>query len=182
MKLIVGLGNPGKKYQNTKHNIGFLCLDYFAKQTKQSFKNDKKFQGELIKTNDYILLKPQTFMNLSGISVSKIVTYYNIDLEDILIIYDDLDLPLAKLRLRYQGSDGGHKGMRSIQSSLLSNDLKRVKFGIDKHPHMETKDYVLSQFNKEEVKPTEDAVKEVFKIMNDFIDGIDFVAIMNTYN
>lgn len=182
MKLIIGLGNPGKKYQNTKHNIGFLCLDYFARKTNQTFKHDKKFQGEIIKTSDYILLKPQTFMNLSGISVKSIIEYFNIDLEDILIIYDDLDLPLAKLRLRYQGSDGGHKGMRSIQSSLLTNDLKRVKFGIDKHLHMETKDYVLSQFTKEEIKPVEEAIKIVANIIDDFILGKDFLNIMNTYN
>ena len=182
MKLIVGLGNPGKKYQKTKHNIGFLCLDYFAKQHKLTFKHEKKFQGEWVKTASFILLKPQTFMNLSGISVESVVSYFDIDYKDILVIYDDLDLPLAKLRLRYQGSDGGHKGMRSIQSTLQTNDLKRVKFGIDKHPHMETKDYVLSQFNQEEIAPTEDAVKRVSEIIQNFIEGNDFVNIMNTYN
>ena len=98
MKLVVGLGNPGKKYEQTKHNVGFMCLDYYANKAGESFKFERKFNGETLKIGNLLLLKPQTFMNLSGQSVRAIMDYYNIDLEDVLIIYDDFALPLGKLR------------------------------------------------------------------------------------
>ena len=182
MKLIVGLGNPGRKYRDTKHNIGFLCVDAFATMNKQKFKFDKKCNGDVVKTQAYILLKPQTYMNLSGISVQAMTEYYNIDIDDVLIIHDDLDLPLAKLRLRYQGSDGGHKGIRSILSSVGTDKVKRLKFGIGKHPDIETKDYVLSRFHKSEVKIVKENINQTLNIIQDFIDGVPFIDLMNQNN
>lgn len=182
MKLIVGLGNPGKQYALTKHNIGFICLDYYAKEARLSFQNQKKFFGEIVKGVNFILLKPHTFMNLSGESVAKVAAFYQIDPEDILVIYDDLDLPLAKLRLRYKGSDGGHRGIRSMQQHLGTNELKRIKFGIDKHPFMDPKDHVLSKFTPDEITQITPVIKTVKSIIDDFISDHDFINIMNTYN
>ncbi|MFP4286218.1 MAG: aminoacyl-tRNA hydrolase [Candidatus Izemoplasmataceae bacterium] len=182
MKLIVGLGNPGKTYALTKHNIGFMCLDYYANQANLTFQLQKKFSGEIVKGSNFILLKPHTYMNLSGESVAKVASFYQIDPLDILVIYDDLDLPMAKLRLRYKGSDGGHKGIRSMQQHLGTKDLKRIKFGIDKHPFMDAKDYVLSKFNEEEMTHITQVIKTVKSIIDDFINDRDFIDIMTTYN
>lgn len=182
MKLIVGLGNPGKKYQLSKHNIGFMCLDHFAVANDLKFKLDKKFDGEWLKVDNYLLLKPHTFMNNSGQSIKKIVQYFDVELEDILIIYDDLDLPLGKLRLREQGSPGGHNGVKSIVSHLNIQTFKRVRIGIEKNPLFETKDYVLSDFNKKELPLIKESIVKTKDIINEFINGIDFKNIMNTYN
>ncbi len=182
MKLIVGLGNPGRKYRDTKHNVGFICLDAYASKHGQKFSFDKKFQGEFCKTTEYILLKPHTYMNLSGLSVRACTEYFNIDDDDILIIHDDLDLPLSKLRLRYQGSDGGHKGLRSIFSSLNNADIKRVKFGIGKHPEIEVKNYVLSKFRKAEIPEVKKSVERTVSVIEDFINDVTFTNIMNRYN
>ena len=133
MKLIVGLGNPGRGYTNNRHNIGFTCLNYFAKAHGIRF--DKKQAqariglGELV-GNKLVLARPQTYMNLSGHSVSRLVRKFNIDLSDLTVIHDDLDLPLGKIRLRRGGSDGGHKGIQSISSCLGSQNFIRLRVGI----------------------------------------------------
>ena len=125
MKLIVGLGNPDKEYENTRHNIGFRYLDNYIKTYNQTI-NKSKFNAlyqELIVNNEKILLiKPQTYMNLSGESVRKFVEYYKIDLKDILIIQDDLDMPLGKIKVKYSGSCGGHNGIRNISLNLKSKN------------------------------------------------------------
>jgi len=133
MKLIVGLGNPGKTYTNNRHNIGFMCLSHFAKTQGISF--DKK-QGKArigsgeVAGNQLLLARPQTYMNHSGQSVSRLVNKYKIGLNDILIIHDDLDLPLGTIRFRQSGSSGGHKGVDSIIYELESQDFPRLKVGI----------------------------------------------------
>ncbi len=182
MKLIVGLGNPGRKYRDTKHNVGFICVDAYASKHGLNFTFDKKFQADIYKAQSFILLKPQTYMNLSGISVRSCLEYFNINHKDILVIHDDLDLPLSKLRLRYQGSDGGHKGLRSIFSSLENADIKRVKFGIGKHPDIEVKNYVLSKFRKAEIPEVKKSVERTVEVIEDFINNVSFTNIMNTYN
>ena len=181
MKVIVGLGNPGKKYQQTRHNIGFICLDYFARNQGEKFKYQKKFQAEIVKTEQYILVKPQTYMNLSGISVKAVLDYYQIPITELIVVFDDLDLPFAKLRLRYLGGDGGHKGIRSISSSIQTNEFKRIKFGIDKHPDIDAKDYVLSTFHLSEKEALESSVDRVKNILIDFVQGMNFLQSMNTY-
>lgn len=181
-KLIVGLGNPGKKYKKSKHNIGFLTLDHFVKNEKIKFKKKRSFNSEIAELEKAILLKPMTYMNNSGLAVRKVVDYYDIDINDILIIFDDVDLPFAKLRLRYKGGSGGHKGIKSIISHLNSQDFNRVRFGIDKPEDKDIKDYVLSDFSKAELKQLDDVLIDLDRIIEDFIGDLDFNDIMNKYN
>lgn len=182
MKLVVGLGNPGRKYEKTKHNVGFMSLDYYAKTNKLKFKKESKFNGETIKQGDLILLKPHTFMNNSGLSILSTMKYYNIPIEDVCIIYDDLDLPFGKTRLREKGSAGGHNGIKSIVSYLGTEEFKRVRVGIDKNPMYETKDYVLSSFSKKEVEIINEVFHKTNAIIDDFANNVDYLQIMNNYN
>ncbi|MCF7923946.1 MAG: aminoacyl-tRNA hydrolase [Candidatus Izimaplasma sp.] len=181
-KLVVGLGNPGRKYKKSKHNIGFLVLDHFAKNNKIKFKKKANFNSEIAELNDAILLKPMTYMNNSGLAVRKVVDYYDIDINNILIIFDDVDLPFSKLRLRYKGGSGGHKGIKSIINHLDSQDFNRVRFGIDKPKEKDIKDYVLSDFSKKELKDLDDVLIDLDRIISDYIDNLDFNDIMNKYN
>ena len=182
MKLIVGLGNPGKKYFNTRHNIGFLCVDQAVHNHKLSFYKEKKFHAILAKHQNTLFVKPQTYMNLSGQSVKAVMDYYKIEPHDVLVIYDDLDLPTAKLRLRYTGSSGGHKGLQSIIDHLHTDELKRVKFGIDRSINIDAKDYVLQAFYKQELDEVIKSIKTVSLIIEDFIKELPFEQIMTKYN
>lgn len=182
MKLVVGLGNPGLKYKKTKHNVGFMCLDEYAKSNKLTFKKDNKFKGEWLKEGNLVLLKPHTFMNLSGESIRKMIDFYDIDIEDVLIIYDDLDLPLGKIRIREKGSAGGHNGIKSVISHLKTQEFKRIRVGIEKNPLIETKNYVLGKFSKEEKAQITDTITKTIDIINDFKTSKSFVSIMNDYN
>ncbi len=158
MKLIVGLGNPGKGYSHNRHNTGFICLNYIAKQHGISFDkkqaNARTGSGQ-IDTIPVILARPQTFMNSSGRAVSRLVKKFNIDLDDLIVIHDDLDLPLGRIRIRKGGSSGGHKGIDSIINELGSRDFIRVRVGIDRPDNDEADeadiiDYVLGDFTPEE--------------------------------
>ena len=161
MRLVVGLGNPGRKYSKTKHNIGFMCLDKFAQDNLVKFKKENKFRGESLKEGNLVLLKPHTFMNLSGESIRLVTDYYNIDVTDVLIIYDDLALPLGKLRLREKGSPGGHNGIKSIMQFLNTNEFMRFRVGIGRPvPGQETADYVLEKFTKTELEIINDILEE----------------------
>lgn len=182
MKCIVGLGNPGKKYALTRHNVGFMCLDHLAYKKGLTFSMSNKFKGEIAKSKDTILLKPHTFMNLSGESVRALTNYYDIDIEDILIVYDDLDLETGAIRLRPKGGSGGHNGIKSLIQNLGSNEFKRVRIGIDKNPLIETADYVLGQFSKENQPIIKEAIVKTSEILNDFMDDIPYNKIMNNYN
>lgn len=182
MKLVVGLGNPGKKYSKTKHNIGFISLDHYTDTNNLKLKKERKFHGKSLKIGDLVLLKPQTFMNNSGISIKAVMDYYNIDIWDILIIYDDLDLPLGKTRLREKGSAGGHNGIKSIISHIKTEEFKRVRVGIDKNPLIETKNYVLSSFNKKEQIIMDPIYNKISEIIKDFKNNVEFVNIMSKYN
>jgi len=182
MRLVVGLGNPGKKYKDTKHNIGFMCLDKYANENSLKFKKENKFRGESLKEGNLVLLKPHTFMNLSGESIRLVMDYYNIDVEDVLIIYDDLALPLGKLRLREKGSPGGHNGVKSIVNHMGTQEFQRVRIGIDSNPLIETKDYVLGKVTKEETKVLQDTFPKVVGIIDDFKSNMSFTLIMNKYN
>ncbi len=182
MRLIVGLGNPGRSYTWSKHNIGFLVLDQYAKTHKWTFVKETKFQGEYYKTDTCVFLKPKTFMNLSGISVQAVAHFFKIEAQDILVISDDLDLPLFKLRLREKGSAGGHNGLKSIIQSLSSNTFNRLRIGIDRKEEMESKDYVLSPFSKQEKKQLEDLYAQTNLILDLFASGVSFDTIMNQFN
>lgn len=154
MKLIVGLGNPGTKYANTRHNVGFMFLDKLAEEKKVGFQLEKKLKSEIasfmFNGEKIILIKPQTFMNLSGEAVRAVKDFYRVEVEDILVIYDDLDLPTGKLRIRKSGSAGGHNGMANIMLHLGVNEVKRLRIGIDKSEKIEVVDYVLGQFQTDE--------------------------------
>lgn len=182
MKLVVGLGNPGKKYSKTKHNIGFISLDHYSKKHNIKLKKERKFSGKSLKIGDLVLLQPHTFMNNSGLSIKAVMDYYNINTEDILVIYDDLDLPLGKTRLREKGSAGGHNGIKSIISHLKTEEFKRVRVGIDKNPLIETKNYVLSSFSKKEIKIMDPIYDKISEIIEDFNNELDFKHIMTKYN
>lgn len=181
-KLVVGLGNPGKKYKTTKHNIGFIALDSYAKLKKIKFKKSVKFNSEITEKDDYVLLKPKTYMNNSGMAVEKVVNYYKISPKNILVIHDDLDLPFGRIRLKQKGGSGGHNGLKSIISYLGTEEFKRVKVGIDKNLSIDAKDYVLDNLSKHQKKVVEEVSIDINKIIEDFISNVNFDKIMNQYN
>ena len=183
MKLIVGLGNPGKKYEHTRHNMGFDVLDLFSDLSQIDI--DKEvFKGLLgrgkVFNEDVLLLKPQTFMNLSGESVRLVADYFKIDLEDIIIIYDDMALPVGKMRLRKSGSSGGHKGMQNIIEHLGTEDIKRIRVGIGE-PTYDTIDYVLSKPLKEEQVLIDESINNAAEALKDILK-MNFDKAMSKYN
>ncbi|WP_347548146.1 aminoacyl-tRNA hydrolase [Pseudalkalibacillus hwajinpoensis] len=184
MKLIVGLGNPGKKFEHTRHNVGFMAIDQLSKEMGISL-DQKKFQGiygkGIVNGETVYLLKPQTFMNLSGESVCSLMEYFNIEVEDLLVIYDDLDLPTGKVRLRQKGSAGGHNGMKSIITHVHTQDFKRVRIGIDRSARNSVIDYVLKPFTKEELEPIQDAIERTVKACEAWTTD-SFPEVMNQYN
>ena len=151
MKLVVGLGNPGREYDNTRHNIGFMVLDSFL----SGFTLEKKFQAMILKKKigeeEVLFVKPVTSMNLSGNAVSKIVHYYHLSFQDILVIQDDLDMDLGKVKLKLNSSSGGHNGIKSIIHSIGTQDFCRLKIGIAHDRKLDTVSYVLQKFSKEEM-------------------------------
>lgn len=184
MKLIVGLGNPGKEYENTRHNIGFMVLDRFI--NKHNITSEKnKFSGIYYEFNlnneKYILLKPQKYMNLSGEVVRDFVNFFKVDINDVLIISDDLDMETGKIKLKLTGSCGGHNGLRNIEQHLNTKDYKRLKIGIANNKLMDTKDYVLGKFTKEEKELLEDSLNKGVQIIEEF-STVKFDNIMNKYN
>lgn len=184
MKLIVGLGNPGKEYEKTRHNIGFMAINNFLKENNLDL-NKTKFNGKYTETNikgeKVILLEPQKYMNLSGEVIRDFVKFYKIDIKDILIISDDLDMECGKIRLREKGSSGGHNGLKNIELHLNTNEYKRLKIGVGNNKKIETKDYVLGKFSKEDFEKIVDSIKLSKDIIEDFIDS-DFISLMSKYN
>ena len=184
MKLIVGLGNPGKEYEKTRHNMGFMIIDSFAQKNNVAI-DRKKYNGlygELsLNGEKIILLKPQTYMNLSGECVQQIVNYFKIKVEDILVINDDLDLAIGRIRLRRNGESAGHNGLKNIELHLGTKDFKRLKIGISKNKEIDTKDYVLGKFSKDELNIIEEIKTVTDHLLEDFIT-IDFEKLMSKYN
>lgn len=184
MLLIIGLGNPDKEYDKTRHNCGFMVIDALQKRLPLEC-NQNKFQGLYGKTKyqgqDIILLKPQTYMNNSGQSVQQFMNFFKIKIDDILVIYDDLDMPVGKLRLRTSGSAGGHNGIKSIISHVGSQDFKRIRVGIDRHPYQKVVDYVLSKFSKEEIPLIEEGIDQAVDAVMMYLEK-DFMAAMNQFN
>lgn len=184
MKLIVGLGNPGKEYEGTRHNCGFMVIDRLADKLNISV-DQNKFKGLYTKIKyhgeDVILLKPQTYMNLSGESVNAVMNFFKINKDDLLVIYDDLDMPVGKLRLRKTGSAGGHNGIKNIIAHLNSQDFKRIRVGIDRHKYMKVADYVLSNFTKIEKEAIDQGIEKACDAIIDYLDN-GFDHTMNNYN
>lgn len=186
MKIIFGLGNPGKKYEKTKHNIGFAVVDELAKELGVSF-NQTKFKSIYaegrIGREKIILIKPQTMMNLSGEAVQPWLNFYKLDAEDFLVIYDDMDLEVGKIRLRLQGGSGGHNGIKSIIQHLGGPKFNRLRVGIGRpYPKQGVISHVLSSFAKEEVTDMEDAVRESIDAIKYWADDHTFQETMNQFN
>ncbi|AAP07154.1 Peptidyl-tRNA hydrolase [Bacillus cereus ATCC 14579] len=185
MKLIVGLGNPGREYELTRHNIGFMAIDELAKRWNISL-NEQKFKGVFgagfVNGEKVILLKPLTYMNLSGESIRPLMDYYKIDVEDFVVMYDDLDIPVGKLRLRMKGSAGGHNGVKSTISHLGTQEFQRIRMGIDRPKNgMKVVDYVLGRFTSEEIPDVNHSIEKAADACEEWLNK-PFLQIMNTFN
>ena len=168
MKLIVGLGNIGEKYVFTRHNVGFMLADSIAVNENLTFRENSRLKCFMTNLrngyDDYLIIKPTTFMNLSGEAVRAVMDYYKIAIEDILIVYDDLSLELGRMRFRANGSDGGHNGIKSVIKHVGTQDIARLKIGIGPQPSIPSEVFVLQNFSKEELeilKTTLTKAKEV---------------------
>lgn len=184
MKLIVGLGNPGKEYENTRHNAGFRFIDEYAKDNDIKITNEKF--GGLYATTNYkggkiILLKPQRYINLSGEVIKSFVDYYKIPTEDILIIHDDLDTEAGHLKIKYKGSSGGHNGLKNIERNLNTKEYKRVKIGISQNKDKDKIEYVIGKISNKELDKINSVNKYATELINDFLN-MNFDNVMNKYN
>ncbi len=182
MKLIIGLGNPELRYENTRHNLGFMAIDFYAKNHSLTFKN--KFNGlyseQIINNEKVIFLKPQTYMNLSGECVYKYVKYFNIKLEDILVIYDDVDFEVGNFKIKSSGSSGGHNGIQNIIDNLKTNNINRVRIGISKN-NIPLIDYVLQKFSNVEINKINSILPTIENVIDDFCQ-YDINYLMTKYN
>lgn len=173
MKLIVGLGNPGKEYINTRHNIGFMLVDKIAFSKNKSF-DKEKFNAKFLEYNydgeKIIMIKPLSFMNLSGTVVKKYVDFYKIDLNDILIVQDDLDMSFGKVKVVSNSSSGGHNGIKDIENNLGSKNYTRLKIGISNDKNVDTKDYVLGKFSNEDLNILDKVFDNLLDVVEDFCD------------
>lgn len=185
MKLIVGLGNPGKEYENTRHNIGFQFIDSYLIRKNVSDSWVNKFNGLFLQTRlageKVIFLKPQSYMNLSGGVVRRFVDYFNIDINDILIVSDDLDLSIGNFKLRAKGSSGGHNGLKDIEKNLGTSEYKRLKIGISNDKSVDCRDYVLGKLSVSTKNLYNDLFLDLFKVLDDYFE-LPFSDLMSKYN
>lgn len=179
MKLIVGLGNPEKKYDNTRHNIGFMVLDNYLGKVDYKSKFNGLYYEKNINNEKIIFLKPQTYMNNSGLSVFEFVNFYKISFKDILIIHDDLDLDVGMIKFKFNSSSGGHNGIKSIINCLGSQEFSRLKIGINNEYKKDTIDFVLSKFSKKDIEKLD--FDKINNAINDFLSN-DINYVMNIYN
>ena len=182
MKLIVGLGNPGLKYKKTRHNVGFMAIDFYALKNNLSFKSKYKglYAEHTINGEKVIILKPQTYMNLSGDCVYEFVNYYNVDLTDILIIYDDVDFEVGTFKIKKGGSSAGHNGIKNIIKMLKTEDIARVRIGISKNT-IPLIDYVLQKFDKNDLEKVNSILPCISDVIDDFV-SLDIERLMSKYN
>jgi peptidyl-tRNA hydrolase, PTH1 family len=185
MKLIVGLGNPGRQYEETRHNVGFKVIDELSDQLHIPL-DKAKFNGVfgqgMVNGEKVLLLKPLTYMNLSGESIRPLMDYYDILVEDILVVYDELDIPVGKIRLREKGSAGGHNGMKSIIQHLGTQEFKRIRIGINRPTNgMKIADYVLGRFPAEELQDIKDAIQKSAEAAEKWV-STSFLQVMNEFN
>lgn len=185
MKLIAGLGNPGKQYEETRHNVGFMAIDELSKRLNiplDSFKFNGMYGAGNVGGEKIILVKPLTYMNLSGECLRPLMDYYNVEDEELVVIYDDLDIPVGKIRLRTKGSAGGHNGIKSIIQHLGTQEFKRIRIGIDRPQNgMKVVDYVLGRFAPEEQEEIRQTVTKSAEACESWF-GKDFLQVMNEYN
>ncbi|MCD6552019.1 aminoacyl-tRNA hydrolase [Thermotoga sp.] len=179
--VVVGLGNPGPRYAFTRHNVGFLFLDHLK---SKGWKPEKFFEWNKTQLDDHevILVKPLTYMNLSGVAMPYIMRFFQVNVDDIIVVYDDVSLKLGKIRIRKKGSDGGHNGMKSIIQTLGTQEIKRIRVGIGEKPEeMSLVDFVLGEFSEEELV----VLQKVFELSRNalvtiLVEGID--KAMSVYN
>ncbi len=174
MFLVVGLGNYPKEYELTRHNIGFMSMDNFADAHGATFKTEGKFKAEIASVNfngeKVLLLKPLTFMNLSGEAIQKVMAFYKIDVKNLLVVYDDISLDLGKFRFRANGTDGGHNGIKSIIKCISSKDFPRLKLGIGPQPNfMKSEAFVLQNFSSEQMQTLNKVVKKSVEAIEEFL-------------
>lgn len=186
MYVILGIGNPGKKYEGTRHNIGFIAMDYM--ESKHGIKinkiKHKALIGEgIINGEKVVLVKPQTYVNLSGESLREVCTFYKIPVRNVIVIHDDVSLDVGKLRIRDKGSDGGHNGIKSIIYQLKSDEFTRIKVGVGAAPeHYDLADWVLGKFSKEEISHMSKAVDAIVEEVVPMIMKDGAQAAMNSFN
>lgn len=185
MFVIAGLGNPGLKYAGTRHNVGFGALDELADQYRISI-DTKKHKGLIgkgvIEGQKVILVKPQTYMNLSGECIREVLEYYKVSPEELLVIYDDINFDVGRLRIREKGSAGGHNGMKNIIAQIGTDVFPRVRIGVgDKPPRMDLADYVLGHFPKEELETVREGLKQAAQAAAMIVNG-EMAAAMNQFN
>lgn len=185
MHVIVGIGNPGSKYKSNRHNVGFQFLDYFAEKKSLNFKASKYnyfySEGEF-SDKPFVLVKPDTYVNLSGSAVLNCAKYYSVDLKDILVVVDDINLDIATIRIRKSGGDGGHNGLNSIIYHLNSNEFPRLRIGIGNNfSKGSLPDYVLSDFNKDEQMKLKTAFDLSSQLSVSFVDN-GFGQMLNTFS
>ena len=186
-RLIIGLGNPGDRYFETKHNVGFMLLDKIAKRENVTFNHDKIFQADIATTfidgEKIFLVKPTTFMNESGKAVHALMTYYGLDETDILVAYDDLDMAVGKIRFRQKGSAGGHNGIKSIVKHIGTQEFDRVKVGIGRPaPKISVINHVMSSFQEDDAILIAEAIDKVDSAVNYYLQEKDFEKIMRKFN
>ncbi len=185
MLMIVGLGNPGKKYAHTKHNVGFLVLDQLAAKlgvTISKLEFEAATASTFVDGQKVLLVEPQTYMNDSGRAVGPLMNYYQVETDELIVVQDDLDMPLGKVRLRAKGSAGGHNGLKSIIAAIGSSDFARVKIGTD-HPQKQTVvDWVLTPFSKDDQPLINGAMDQAVALLEDRIAGVAVPDLMNKYN
>lgn len=180
MKLIVGLGNPGKEYSDTRHNIGFMAIDHYLKNENFRKRDNYDYFEKIINGEKVIFIKPLTYMNDSGLAVRKAIDYYKIDIDDLLIIYDDMDFDVGSFKLKLFGSSAGHNGIKSIISHLNTSKFKRLRIGISK-PQGDSIDFVLCSFSKTDKLKLNNVFNIVDNIIEEFVT-LDFSNLMNKYN
>lgn len=181
MKLIIGLGNPEKKYNNTRHNVGFKIIDNYVESNCFKEKFNGLYCEKIINSEKTIFLKPLTYMNNSGISIIKFVNYYNININDILVIQDDIDLPIGTIRFKKNSSSGGHNGIKSIITNLKTKDFARLKIGVANDYKKDAIDFVLGDFSKNENEIINGKMDKIKKVIDDFINNGYDIAKNNLY-
>lgn len=184
MRLVVGLGNPGKEYEKTRHNVGFMFLDKCAEEMNFTFSKEKfggLFGEKIIDGEKIIFLKPQRYINLSGEVIKKYIDFYKININDVLIICDDLHIEIGNFKLRYKGSSAGHNGLKNIENHLQTREYKRIKIGISSNKDKDMKDYVLGSFSQNERDQIIKIISMSSQIIKDYVH-LSFDNLMNKYN
>ncbi|MFD0897149.1 aminoacyl-tRNA hydrolase [Loigolactobacillus binensis] len=185
MKMIVGLGNPGQKYLHTKHNVGFMTVDRMAAQHQVTFSHNQfeaNYATYFENGEKVFLVKPQTFMNDSGRAVKPLMTYYQIQMDELMIVYDDMDLVPGGLRLRQHGSAGGHNGIKSLISFLRTSDFNRVRIGTGHPQRQSVVDWVLTPFSATTRPLVDQSIDTAIAALEAWVQGAGFMQVMNQYN